>query len=288
MPIYETLLYGVLITAGVAGIIQLVAWSGSKKLGQFLSALAFSSAFFVGYLMLIGMPEFPPVVAQEWIVAFVAFAFIAAAVQAYVKIPAIAGWFVRIAVAVAFAWLLVGPMDEYRWEGIEGYLYAGGAAITLVVLWSVLSISSEKTANASFLFIIMVAMTGTTVTMMLAGSMKFGQMSVILTSIVGSRWIVELLRKRLASSRGAIPVVSVIITGLIFGAHLYAELPLWSMLLLAVAFVFPWIWLQIKPKKLHWLIDLTIQAAVIIVLSGIAFYLTYQSSPPLEPYNPYT
>jgi purine-cytosine permease-like protein len=96
-----------------------------------------------------------------------------------------------------------------------------------------------------------------------------------------------MIKPKFLLSPGGTGVISLVVFGLLFGAHLFAELPLSAIVLLSVAMLVQPLWQQFGPGTLGTLPAVAMQVVLIAMITGLAFFLTYQASPPLDPYYPY-
>ena len=80
-------------------------------------------------------------------------------------------------------------------------------------------------------------------------------------------------------ARGAVPVVAVVAAGLWIGGYLYAEVPPWSAILLAVGPSAAWVG-HLRPilRLAGWLVALVRFAAVLVVV-GAAWWVAYMAMP---------
>jgi hypothetical protein len=292
MPIFETGVYGILIPAVLSGVLLLMSWwsgdDGRRKIiAQPGTALAFIIAFAVGYVGMIGMPAFPPVQEGGWILLAALAAAVVACIDAIYRFPEGIRFIYRLLIVLVLAYFLLSPGNEYIHEGLNGYLWLAAMTLLTTLVWWLLERRSEDQRGWKQPFLLMITLVGVTMTLMMAGSMKFGQMSVLLTSITGAAWIVSMIKPKFLSSPGGTGVISLVVFGLLFGAHLFAELPLLALVLLSIAMLVQPFWQQLGSGTLGTLPTVAIQVVLIVVITGIAFLLTYQASPPLDPYYPY-
>lgn len=292
MPIFETVIYGALVPAVVAGVLQLVAWISGKgksesQIARPGTSIAYAASLLTGFVMLIGAPALPPVEASDVIVIGAVVAALVGIVDSIFSFPLFVQFLYRAVVALATGWFLLNPTNEYLHEGLNGFILLTVFTLAAFAVWRAVSYGNDhRGAKHSFTLLVLLAMAS--MTMMLAGSLKFGQMMVTLTAAVGASWVVSLLRPRFSLAPGGIGAIAMMYTGLLFGAHYYAELPLASMVLLLLA-ALPAAIARATKLKHRWggWISLGVVIGAIVILAGLAFLITFQSSPPLEPYNPY-
>lgn len=292
MPINDIIIYGALIPAVVAGVIQLAAWFADKGKNEKLIArpgtsTAYIAALFTGFFSLIGAPALPPVDAADVIIVGAILAALIGLLDAIYTFPMLLQFLYRAVIAVVVGWYLLNPTNEYLHESSNGFILLGVFVLVTFAVWRALSYGHDhRGAKNSFTLLVLLAMA--TMSMMMAGSLKFGEMSVMLTATVGASWVVALIRPRFSLAPGGIGAVAIMFTGLLFGAHYYAELPLTAMILLLVATLPSAIARATKLRhRFGDLPTLGIIVGAIVILAGLAFFFTYQSSPPLEPYDPY-
>ena len=183
-------------------------------------------------------------------------------------------WTVVCAIACR---LILQPKFSYDWRWAEGWVRVIAITLGIVLLTWCLEIVDRGPFGRSSMFSIMtIVCAGTAISLMLAGSLLLGQLACVLSAILMVLFLAELAFPALfACGVEAIPL-SLLCSGLWLSGHFYAELPIVSALLLALAPAVA-LFAPVKENSSQWralAYRTALATAPVIVAVAIAFHLS--------------
>ena len=275
----EALLAAGLCEAVTATVIFLAVWR--RIASSCTVAVALSAGYATGHALVAGWPSLPPRDATQWLFCFAVLAFIVALADAFIRSRRnlrIALWTI---ICSAASGLLLRPMFQHSWGRVEGWLYLLCIVIWLVLLtWSLEVIESRPSGLSTLLWFATVVSAGTCAALMLSGSLLLGELAFVFTGAAGiSFLLVRLFPVQTRPIGAAVPLV-LLLGGLWLSGHFYAELPLSSLLLLAVAPALGLFAVQ-RGERWHWKAFL-LQSALVGAPVILAVVVAYHASPPLD------
>lgn len=286
MPIYETLVFGVLAPALIVGAGLLLSWlraGANERIPAVVAPLLFAAALCTAFFLLIGTPTLPPVQAEEWMLAAVAATAGGMALLGALGARQVSATIVMAILFPASAWFLLSPGNEYLWREVPGWVVAIATAGAGFLGWLVTDLQAARERGGALPFLLMTALGLTAVALMLAGSMKFGQMGVALAAASGAVWVVALVRPTMRLTSGWTASLGVGLTMTLAAAAVYAWLPLPAAVTAGLSAAAPGISGLLRRHRPRTLPVIAVEIAIILILGGIAVYLTWQASPSLDP-----
>jgi hypothetical protein len=267
--------------AAVAATLRFIFGRWWKKADACAAAIAIGGGYIAGHVLTAGWSSLPPRNATHWVFWFAVIGTIVGTADAFVRPRAtvrVIGWTIVCAIACR---LILQPKFSYDWRWSEGWVRVITITLAIVLLtWSLQVVDRQSFGRSSMFSIMTIVCAGTAISLMLAGSLLFGQLACVISAILMVLFLAEMAFPALsACGAGAIPL-SLLCSGLWLSGHFYAELPIVSALLLALA---PAVALlaPVRENSSQWraLAHRTALAtAPVIVAVAIAFH----SSPPLD------
>jgi hypothetical protein len=176
------------------------------------------------------------VTASEWVVYGTVAAIVAAALQRAWAASPWARWLPRLVLVVALVPLIARPLVQYSWTTVQSALGIAGSVAAWLVLWAFLDRGSRDDARRiGWLLSLTVITAGTSVVLMLSGSAKYGQLAGALAVSAGVWWLVALFWEPARPGSGSAAVPAFLLGGLCAAGHLFAEMPVISLVLVTVA-----------------------------------------------------
>jgi hypothetical protein len=278
----QQLLPGVIVGAAITGAV-LAAAACFASVHRWAGGVALGTGYVGGHAMAIGRwPPFPPVEATHWLLYFAVAALIIGLLDVFL---ADTRRWLRLSVwavlSGAFIRVLLQPKWRYAWSQSEGLLWLGGLlAIIFFVSSCFETIAQPSNSRPALPLILAIISAGTSVALMVSGSMLLGQLALIFGTTVAVSWLVGCRIPSLSLRRGAVPIVTVLLAGLWLSGYFYAELPAVSALMLAFSPVLALVPFDNFPLSRKWASCLP--AGLVIVAVAAAVGLAIHASPPLD------
>ncbi|MHC4416480.1 MAG: hypothetical protein ACYS0G_14505 [Planctomycetota bacterium] len=237
----ETLFLGVVVPAVVCGAFVIAARRPWRRKappadGRWGSAAGLGAAFLLAFFALEGRPGLPPHESWQWLAYLVPAAVAVGIVEAAALWPVAVRWSVRLALAAAAGWLLVGDWVERYWLW---RLVGGGAVLALL---AGLDCSAERAPGPSLPLSWCVAAAGAGALLLESQNAKLAQLSGALAASLGVMVALAWWRPAASPGRGAIPVFAVLLPGLLLSGYFltFSEIPGWVFVLAAAAPLAVW------------------------------------------------
>ncbi|MEO8425638.1 MAG: hypothetical protein ABI651_00865 [Verrucomicrobiota bacterium] len=278
----EQLLPGIIVGAVITGAV-LAAAARFPSVHRWAGAVALGVGYVGGHAMAIGRwPSFPPKEATHWLLYFAVAALIMGLLD--VVRPDTRRWrrlSVRAVFSGVFLCVLLQPKWRYAWSLSEGLLWIGGLlAIMLFVSSCFETIAQPSGSRPALPLILAILSAGTSVALMVSGSMLLGQLALIFGTTTVVAWLVACWIPSLSLRGGAGPIVIVVLAGLWLSGYFYAELPPVSALMLAVSPLLALVPSDNTPLLRRWASCLP--AGLVIVAVAAAVGIAIHASPPLD------
>lgn len=274
-----------LLVASTIVALGLIIAARLRSAQSWACAAALALAYVGGHAMTIARwPALPPVDSIDWLLYF-ALGTLIFPILEVLRAPSSGWlrWLVWAAFSGSFLSALLRPKFRYGWSVIEGWLWLGGLlAIMLFLAWCLETIVVRSSARIALPLILAIIMGGTAIALLVSGSILLGQLAsivevTILVAFVIGCWIPTLL-----PSRGAVPVLTTLFTGLLVCGTFYSELPVLSAALLIIAPGATLIPVNRKNGGKAATASMWVHAGLVSVTVAMAVVLALHSSPPLE------
>jgi len=233
----DPLLAGIVLPAVVCGLLYLTAWQPRRRSdadgrGSWGPAVAVGVGFVSGFLALEGWPGLPPLEVAGWL-PWLALGAVAAGL--FRRSSAVAGAVLRLALAFGVPLLTLWPLIEHRWSGAAATLWIGGLAGAVFVVGGAVDALAASAPGSRVPLGLGAATTGAAGCIVLAGSARLFQLTVILAATLGTAVAVSLWRRG-ASHDGGSTVAFALLAGLLVNGFFYLDdLPAVAAILLAAS-----------------------------------------------------
>jgi len=225
--------YGGLVPGVIAiAVYRLALWLPAGAGPRFSAALAFASAFFVGYVLMPDWAELAPTRHWHWLPYLAGMAAILGAVGLADGVSIVDRWLLQGLLAIVGGWLLVPD-----WASLQPSraVYVPLLSVYFVVLCAALDGLPERLPGRLFPVLLGVVSVASTISIAFFVSVKLGQVAGIATAGLLGCGVANLTRPTSVASRGVIPGYVVIVGGLAFVAGIEPEPPLLALLLIPAA-----------------------------------------------------
>ncbi|MEO6811680.1 MAG: hypothetical protein ABI353_21420 [Isosphaeraceae bacterium] len=232
-----------LIGMGLAALVAtLVLWIGGCR-GAPLAlgfGYALGHAAVRGWFGAVRMPV-PPIDAIDWLAWLALAATLWGLIELCGSISRSARWLGRLVLTVAVLGLLLGPLarNVWPWPILTVRLIGPGAGV--LVVWGLLDALGERLAGGSLTTVLALVAGGSSVVLVLTGSLVLGELAGVLTAAVVVSRFGSIGDSGPPSTRGLVAVVVVMLAGLLLAGRFYSETPTSAAVLLAVAPLAAWI-----------------------------------------------
>jgi hypothetical protein len=276
MLLLEQILPSAIIAMMVAaGICGLALYWGKERARAASGPVALGLAYLSGHLLITGRVTFPPADTTNWLPYFALAAAVLGASCAVVAIKPWARVLIFATVSAGALTLLLKPKFQYGWSVGEGSLWVASLVLVFVLLAVILDAVGRRTATEMPAFLL-VTCAGTFGALMLSGSILLGQFAAVLgAAVLGS--LVFTVGK-IALGQGMVPVFSLLIGALLVCGYFFADLPLTSAIMLALAPALALVPIG-KPGKL---LAFGIRFAFVSIPILVALVVAFRASPPLS------
>jgi hypothetical protein len=298
MFVLEQVLRGVILPAGIAGFLLLIAlrpWAKERRPtrdARWTPPLAVGLAYFGAHLAVAAPPGFVPADDLDWLLHMALLAACLGAVESFIYEKTALRWAMRIGAVLLTFWLTLGFMVEIYWSA--GVAVAWMTALTLATcaVIATLDQTAEIHPGASVPLVMVVLGSGACIVLVLTGNARVGQLMGGLTAAAGAILLLALRRSKLRVSRGGCTVFGLLFGGLLaFGYASSADIPalaiFWThtqtvaTLLVAAAPLMLWASRQIRVERLS--APKAALARALLVALPLAGAVAIAANPPKEP-----
>lgn len=272
--ILPSAIVAMMVAAGVCGF---ALYWGKERARRTLAPLALGLAYLSGHLVVAGWVTFPPADTTNWLPYFALAAAVLGSSCSLVTTKTWVRLLIFVAVSAGTLRLLLKPKFQYGWSLGEGWLWVACLVCALVSLAVILDALGRRTATATEMpAFLLFTCAGTFGALVLSGSVLLGQFAAVLgAAVFGS--LVFTLRK-VTLSRGIVPVFSLLLGALLVSGYFFADLPLASAMLLALAPAAALIPIGTTSR----LLAFGTRSALVSIPILVALVLAFRSSPPLD------
>ena len=248
----------------------------AQRAGRDASPFALVLGYLTAENVLLGRPAFPPTEAPQLLYfALLALGILSAGYE--IRARAVWHYYVPISIAVILLptiWLLVRPMAEHHWSGVESAEWIVGLTVTAAALTIALDrlMGRQPGPAASIGLVLVVALTA--IVLLLSGTKTYSQLSAAAAAAIAPGALLGAFGRSNPFSRSIAPSFVLLLGGLLLAGHLYASLtPLNALLLLLAPLG---LWLGELPTVGRWpvwqrgLLQLAAVALPAAVATGLA------------------
>src|SRR5438067_1014412 len=280
LQLLKQILPSAALAAAVAATLIFIFARWWRKASDCAAAIAIGGGYMAGHVLTAGWSPLPRS-ATHWLFWFAVIGTIVATANAFVRPRAavrVIAWTIVCAIACR---LILQPKFSYDWRWAEGWVRVIAITLGIVLLTWCLEVVHRGPFGRSLMFSIMtIVCAGTAISLMLSGSLLLGQLACVISAILMVLFLAELAFPALfACGVEAIPL-SLLCSGLWLSGHFYAELPIVSALLFALAPAVA-LFAPVRENSSQWralAYRTALATAPVIVAVAIAFH----SSPPLD------
>lgn len=222
--------------------------------GRWGAPLALGGGFFAGYIGIRGFPRFPPAEATEHLAYFALAAFVLGLIESARRTPWWLRWPLRAAVCVPLVLVMTRASRQHDWTAVQAAAWVVGLTLAILVAWASAASQAARFPGATSPLILLIAAAGSSVALLLTGSLLLAQLALALTvtlfvsalaawrrpSRLESRVESSSLPPTLIPSGGGVSVALILLAGLLMNGYFYSELPAFATLTLFTAPVLGW------------------------------------------------
>ena len=279
--LFKPFLPALLIAPAIVAL-GLISAARLRSTHSWACAAALAAAYVGGHAVAIGRwPAFPPVDSIDWLLYFALGALIFPILDVF--LPQSHGWLrwlVWAGFSASFLSALLRPKFMYGWSVPHGLLWLGGIlAIMLFLAWCFERIASRSSARIALPLILAIITGGSAIALLVSGSMLLGQLAAIVEATILAAFVIGCWIPTLLPGRGAVPILTMLFTGLLLCGSFYSELPALSagLLISAPSATFISFGRKTWSEGSIW-----VQAGLVSVAVAMAVGLALHSSPPLD------
>lgn len=280
LQLLKQILPSVALAAAVAATLIFIFARWWRKASDCAAAIAIGGGYIAGHVLTAGWSPLPPRSATHWLFWFAVIGTTLATANAFVRPRAtvrVIAWTIVCAIACR---LILQPKFSYDWRA-EGWVRVIAITLGIVLLtWSLEVVDRGPFGRNSMFSIMIIVCAGTAISLMLAGSLLLGQLACVLSAILMVLFLAEMAFPALfAWGVESIPL-SLLCSGLWLSGHFYAELPVVSALLLALAPAVA-LFAPVRENSSQWR-ALAYRTALATAPVIVAVAIVFHSSPPLD------
>lgn len=212
--IVETLVYGILAPAVIAGVLLLVAWRPWQEEapeGFWGGGFGFAAGYLAAHFGLNGTPDTMP-----YLVGGLA---VVAGVEAFAASKRWLVWLVRVMVVPVATYLVAAFMfSADHWAGVEAVAWLAGFTVSAVAAIATLDTYAREHPGATVPISLLLLGTGAALVLALSGTARVGELLGGVTAMFGAAMVLSWWDGRLSLARGGVTVGVLLIASLvIFG-----------------------------------------------------------------------
>jgi hypothetical protein len=280
MFLLQQLLPGVLAAVLLSGIL---AFAGRLwKASDWGDAVALAIGYAGGYAVTAGWPAFPAAEATQWLPYFAIAAMCLGVFDTLFRPLPFLRALIWIFFCAGLLRLLLQPKFQYGWSLGEGLLWIAVLTAGMLLLAGFLDAAIRQETTVANLLILTIVACGTGAALMLSGSMLLALLSFVFAAALAAILVVAFVLPKSNRARGVVPVAVALLTSLWLSGYFYAELPLASAVLIALAPFPALLLISLSDKKLSSWKDLLLHATLVLVPVAISVFLAFWASPPLD------
>jgi hypothetical protein len=287
MSVFKLVLLSIVVPALIALAVFVLAWRPWRKDaalagGLWGGALALGAGYIWAHLQILGWPRFPPIQAVHWLPFFVLAAMELGLLDAFLPGPGWVRWQARAVLVLAVLATLLQSQFKNTWSFWLGTAWLTGLSAAGVALWAVLESLAARSPRLSLPFQLLVLVSGSSLAAFLSGSAVLAQIGAALAAILGASLLVAWRATRFSLSRGAIPVVMILLGPIWLIGYFYSELPGSCAMLLGSALPLAWlVGLAARWRLSPWKVALC-QVLAVLLLTTVAVAFASQNAPPQD------
>jgi hypothetical protein len=268
----EILVYGGVVPGFVALAVAalLRRFLPSSLSARNAAAIAFAVAFVFGYALLPSWAELTPTRHWHWLPYLAVIGAVVAPAALAAGVARAERWLLHLLLAVVAAWLLVPT-----WPTLQPSrpVFLVLLASYLFLLIALLDGLPSRLLGPLFVAILAAVALCTTILVAASVSVKFGQLAGIATAATVACLVSSLLRNDVDTTRGLVPVFTIVVGGLAFVGCVEPSTPLYALLLVPAAPLALWACASKALARLEGARSAAAQIAVVLVPLVVAILL---------------
>ena len=278
----DQVLLGVVPPALIAALVLLVAWRPWQRTpvenAGWGPTVACGLAVLAGYLAIEGRPQFPPPEKWQWILYL---GLAAMGLGLVDLIGQAARWRPRWTRGLAGPLAAAAALLMLRHPSPEAQpLWKAGLGLAVLLSWAALEPLARRRPGASIPLALLLSLAGAGAVIVLSGNAKLAGLAGALAAAMGAAVVVAWWQPRLSLAHGAVVVVVVVLSGLLFlgQAYTYSSVPVVSFLLPIVAPAAAWIVEVPALRGMGAARALLLRAGAVLVVVAVAVGLALYAS----------
>ncbi|MDQ7007168.1 MAG: hypothetical protein Q9Q40_08040 [Acidobacteriota bacterium] len=236
--IFATLFVGAvlpfLVTAVVLGAVDGFDRNRAREGGCRGFVLAGALAYPLAHGLVRGGLPFPPVESVDWLPFFALLAGVVGLLEAGLPRLGRGRWLLRLVVVAGLLWTTLSPLVRYAWSALAAAGWMAALEIAVLLFWGAVEshVRRDEPLAAPLSFLLLSV--GSSGILLLSNSAVLGQLAGVLAAVLGAWLLMAVLRPRRFPARGSGAVLTLVLAGLWMQGYFYADLPLSSLVLLAL------------------------------------------------------
>jgi len=234
-PLLQTVLVTVFVPAAVAAGFALVSTRVPPGRGRgAVLAWGLGAAWCAGLWLAVRAPRWPAVQASDWHFFAVAAASFAVLVTPWWRGGASRRWLAGFLFFAVFFAVMLHRYLAGLWPAPVAWLWPVGGALLAVVSAAAVGVSGRHVQAAATVAGVLFFAVLSSGALVMGGSASLAHASGILAAACGGGWVISLLLRRQVDMLPVGFVAAAICGGLLLQGVVYAQLPAWSALILAL------------------------------------------------------
>ncbi|HHN73919.1 MAG TPA: hypothetical protein ENK10_01695 [Acidobacteria bacterium] len=195
--------------------------------------IAVALAYPVAHGLIRGGLPFPPIETVDWLPFFALLAGGVGLIEA--GLPVGRGrWLLRLVVVAGLLWTSLLPLVRYAWSALVAAGWMAALEIAVLLFWGAVESHVRRDEPLATPLSLLLLSVGSSGILLLSNSALLGQLAGALAAALAAWLLMGLLRPRKFPARGSGAAATLILAGLWLQGYFYADLPLSSLLLLAL------------------------------------------------------
>jgi hypothetical protein len=281
MAILHALFWNLLAPAVVSMMSILLAnrlgrSGGSAGRARWGIAVGLGAGYLAGHLGILGAMSWPHLAldSKEWVAWFVPLAIVLGAVEACWATPRWASWLMRCVLVAGLIGTVLYSQIENHWKPLQAAVWLALLWLAILASWWNLELQAERLSGPGWVVPVGLVSLGWAVVQVLSNGASLGQLDGVLAATLLGALLTVGLRPGPALSKGAPPVVLIVLAGLGLIGYFYSDVPARAALILVLA---PWIlWLDrigFVRRRSYWT-RASVRFLAISVTVGVAVFLS--------------